>query len=816
MPDTVQVLRFADGRPTFVEEPSSSVTALPLSIGQERIYQLASLSPDAPLYNISAAYRIYGPLDVDALRLAVREIEQEQPVLRTVFRGSGQAVPLSFCLPHASPTTFAYAEIGAASREAVDGLVDAAAAEQFDLSSGPLWRLKLFRIMPEEHVLVLTMHHIITDAWSFGLFLNRLGRLYPARRGDDAAEPRPPQTYAEFSQRQREYLATEACERQRDHWRDRFAQKPPALVLPGLAVSDAFAKRDAASVSIELPPALSKSLFAFSHSRQATLFMTLLAAFAGLLRAATGQEDLVICMPVAGRHRAQTRSLIGYFNNILPVRLDASGDPTLAQMVGRCRETALNAYRDQDIPFQWIAALPQLHNAPLSRMLFSFDTVWPPGLDLEGLRAVPRPAETGAADFDLAVSMWLKDGQIFGSLRYKTHSFVPGAVEELGRAYVELIEALAADPDGVMSAHAKRAADTHHLAVEYRNPGSPPSAEALVLPRTALEMQLVREWEETFERSPIGIEDTLQSLGVTSMAVVELAERVRCRFAADIPVETIFRTPTIKQMAAIIQHATEVPASPLAPIQPHGAKPPLFLCEGVGIYYPLVKYLGDDRPVYGLISEVAINHPDVADLAAHYVKAALEVQDSGPFHLGGVSFGGLVAFEMAQQLQTLGHQVGVLALFDTPGPSAFKPHAMARRLWGHGRNFARYRLPYARSKISRFGEKGRGRRRAAGQVDDPVDIRAAFQASASTYRIQPYRGIITLFMLAQRDALSDSLFDPMLGTIDPYLGWDAVAPGGVARHLVGGEHVTMLREPFVETVGLQLRRMLDGADEGRC
>lgn len=780
---------------------------LPLSIGQERILRLAVLNPSVPLYNMAASYRLSGALDVPMLRRAIQQIERDQAVLRTTFSLNAPDVVRARCAPHGDPSTFALIDAAQFSATEREHLLRIASGEVFDLSNGPLWRVTLIRIDGSNHLLVLTMHHSITDGWSYALFARELSRLYSALvAGEDPVPTPPPLSYAEFAVRQRDFLASEACDRQHAYWQARFAATPPPLALPGRLTGGVFGNRVADSVELAFPSALSGALAAYSQQVQATLFMTLLAGFAALLRNATGQEDMLLCTPVSGRHRAQAKNVIGYFNNILPIKLDLGGDPSFDELVQRCRATALDAYRAQDVPFQGIADLPQLRNAPLSRLLFSFDMPWPPALALDGIIAAPCSVDTGAADFELAVSLWLRDGRIFGSLRFRKSLFAPEAVVALGQGYVQLLTALVANPTAAVSGPAAQIVTAHLLMTPpaRENAGA---AAPFVAPRWSLEMQIAREWEETFDTRPIGIFDTLQSLGASSLAVVALAERIRRVFETELTIDSIFRAATIFDMALLLQaDPASRTASPLAPIQPQGSKPPLFLCEGVGIYYPLAKYLGEDQPIYGLVTQASSDFPTVEALAARYVDAILETQPAGPFNIGGISFGGLVALEVAQQLRALGHEVALLALLDTPGPSAFTPSPVARRWIGHARNLIRYGRAYAFAKVRRGTT--RNAQAHSEQSVDPLDVRRAFRASAVNYQVKPYHGAITLFMLAHRGAMTDSLFDPMLGTIDPYLGWKPFAEGGLRRHLLAGEHTTILREPFVERLGSLLRAAL--------
>ena len=263
-------------------------------------------------------------------------------------------------------------------------------------------------------------------------------------------------------------------------------------------------------------------------------------------------------------------------------------------------------------------------------------------------------------------------------------------------------------------------------------------------------------------------------------------------------------------------------SSALAPIQPAGIHPPLFLCEGIGIYYPLIRHLGNEQPVYGLVTEVARNYPRVEDLAASYVKEVRALQPEGPYFLGGLSFGGIVAFEMAQQLCAVGQEVALLALFDTPTPWAFTPKPLFGRLAGHLSNFHRFGFGYIQKK---FGRRLKGLQRILAKRRDSSEdsqsdviantdrLRHVFSTTADQYNLRTYPGRATLFVLAERDGMSDSLFDPALGEIDPQLGWGRIAAGGVEVYEVPGEHISIFREPNVRSLALKLTNCLETARE---
>ena len=556
--------------------------------------------------------------------------------------------------------------------------------------------------------------------------------------------------------------------------------------------------------------------------------MTLLAAFEVLLNRYSGQEDLVLCTPASGRHRSRTKDLIGYFNNILPMRFDLGGDPSFIELVRRTRRVALDAYKYQDLPFLVIADSPNLKAVSLSRVLFSLDIEWPPRLALPGLTSEARAIRTGLSDFDLSVSLWEEGQELRGVLEYKTELFDEDTIARLIADYRGLLERLADDPEAALSSLpglAKPGAGGAIVEAERRPAGYRP-------PEFPTEQRITGEWEELLGIHPIGLDDDLFELGATSLAVARLSERLRGMFAIDLPLTAIFQARHRRADRGPHPGSPPVGApSALAPMQPEGAHPPLFLCEGIGVYYPLIRHLGRDQPVYGLVTEIAGDYPRVEDLAAAYITEVRAMQPEGPYFLGGLSFGGIVAFEMGQQLFASGQEVAMLALFDTPTPWAAAPKPLFKKLAGYLHNVRRFGPGYIREKLGqRMGDLRLNLRRrlrapeeSATQIlADEVRLRHLLGETAARYDLRAYPGRITLFALAHRDGMSDSLFDPALFDVDPQLGWGRLAAGGVEVHELPGEHLSIFQEPHVRSLAEKLtacleasRRAAPCADRGR-
>src|ERR1044072_2710649 len=315
----------------------------PISLSQQRLWFLSQLEPDLVAYNISEAVRLAGKLDVPVLNWCFNEIVRRHESLRTSFDViAGQPVQVIAPALDLSISVVDLSQSPDDEREAEALRLSKVETESpFDLMRGPLIRGALMRLRADEHVLIVTMHHIVSDGWSQGVFKNELGALYRARvMGQPSPLSELPIQYADFSEWQREWLSGAVLDRQLNYWRDRLAGAP-FVELPADKARPAAMSYRGATFLFELSTELSESLAALSRREGTTLFMTLLAGFKALLHRYTDQNDIVIGTPVANRNREEVESLIGFFVNTLVLRTELSGDPAFRELLARVREVAL-------------------------------------------------------------------------------------------------------------------------------------------------------------------------------------------------------------------------------------------------------------------------------------------------------------------------------------------------------------------------------------------------------------------------------------------------------------------------------------------
>jgi amino acid adenylation domain-containing protein/FkbM family methyltransferase len=434
--------------------PTGRTAALPLSFAQERLWFLDRLEPGSTTYNLPAAWRLTGVLDEAALERALGEIVRRHEALRTVFAEVGGS-PVQVIAPFGG---FALpvenlSGLGEADREAA---LRRRAAEEashpFDLSAGPLFRATMLRLGAEDHVLLLSMHHIVSDGWSMGVFFRELSALYEAyREGGESPLPELPVQYADYAVWQREQLAGEVLDRQLAYWKERLAGAPELLELPTDHPRPPVQTYRGATVPVELSPELLERLQALGRSEGATLYMTLLGAFQVLLGKYAGSEDVVVGSTIAGRTRGEVEELIGFFVNTLVLRTDLSGDPTFRALLGRVREGTLGAYAHQEVPFEKLVAELQpersLSHSPLFQVMFTVQDAGGGGDALPGLEVSGIGAELASARFDLSLTLAATARGLRGALNYSTDLFERGTVERMLGHLARVLEQVAADAD---------------------------------------------------------------------------------------------------------------------------------------------------------------------------------------------------------------------------------------------------------------------------------------------------------------------------------------------------------------------------------
>ena len=436
-------------------EPIPRDQPLPLSFAQQRLWFLDQLEPQSPQYNIPDAVRIRGNLDVEALERSLNEIVRRHEVLRAVFPTvDGIATQIIVPELYVPLVIRDLSQLPEEEREAeAMRLAQIEAKRPFDLARGPLIRTTLLRLAEDDFLFLLTMHHIVSDGWSTGVLIRELAALYPAfMAGKPSPLPELRIQYPDFAAWQRKVLQGEQLDKQLDYWREALAGMPTTLKLPTDRPRPSLQTYAGRVYTFALPPELSEQLKTMSREMDATLFMTLLAAFQAFLYRYSGQDDFGVGTPVANRSHPDLEKLIGFFVNTLVLRADLSDKPSFRRLVERVRETSLGAYAHQDLPFEMLVDALQpnrnLSQSPLFQVMFMLNpTTNAPTLRLPDLEFARVETETGISLFDMTLILNEGPDGLSGGVEYNADLFDESTIARMMRHFQRLLEGLVSDPD---------------------------------------------------------------------------------------------------------------------------------------------------------------------------------------------------------------------------------------------------------------------------------------------------------------------------------------------------------------------------------
>jgi amino acid adenylation domain-containing protein len=452
--------------------PAGRDASLPVSFAQLRLLLLERLTPGTAAYNICSCLRLLGPLHVGVLEQSLTEIVRRHEILRTSFRiEDGEPVQHI-----AAPGQFEIRMVDLRSLPESDrnttasGIRSEEARHSFDLNKAPLIRAALLRLGTEEHLLVVTVHHIVFDGWSFGVFYRELTALYQAFLVNSASPlPELPIQYADFAVWQRRWLQGEILDAQLNYWRENLKGAQTVLELPADHPRPAIESFHGAVFPFRLSRDLSEQVNALCHREGVTLFVGLLSAFQVLLLRYTGQEDILVGTPIANRNRSEVEDLIGFFVNTLVMRGDLSGDPTFRELLARIQETALEAYAHQDLPFEklveGLAPKRDLSRGPIFQVFLAFQNTPMQPLRLPGVEVRGEQGDSGISKFDLSLYLTETTEGLSGTIEFNTDLFDSDRIQRMAEHFRVLLESIAHDPDQRLSELQYLTAQEMHLLV---------------------------------------------------------------------------------------------------------------------------------------------------------------------------------------------------------------------------------------------------------------------------------------------------------------------------------------------------------------
>ena len=868
-----EILHFLQNSKTPFEKKEDAILPItrpiniPLSPSQTRLWSLSQLMPHDPSYNMYIAFAIEGVLEIPILEKSLQTVINRHEILRTTF-STVDRKPVQIIAPQLR-FTLNQVDLRTITEEAqqaeIERLTKLESRTPFDLRSGPLLRAKLLNVHDQKHVLIVTMHHIISDGWSFSVFLDELSTLYEAEvcRRDPCLPPLGLQ-YADYSIWHQEWSASEHCQPHIDYWKTELGNSIAPLILPLDHPRPNKPATEAESQTLILPRTILEELNTRMTHQGITPHIIFLAAFLVVLFKHSDQEDTVICFPVNGRERDELQPLIGFFNNIVPMRIMLNNDFSILELLQTVRIKTLDALEHQEVPLHQIINEAHVDRIPLTRAMFDFQDFTIECLSLPGTSINRLDIPNGTTNFELSLTILEKEVNYTCSMEYKTALFENQTIEQMLAYLKTVLEHAARDPKQKLSAipspitilqkelyhqrHENRQKGKLNATIQPVTPNNLTSASTFAqnekLPEevghrllsqqshNSLEAKMAEIWEELLGNGPIGKHENFFDLGGHSLLIVSLFSKIETVFGELLPLSTILHASTIEELTKVVTKSKHVRAQDsVVPIQIQGSSSPIFAAHPISghifTYMDLSRILGPDQPFYGLQS-LGLNgntkpFTRIEDMASHYIREIEDIQPQGPYYLIGGCMGGLVALEMAQQFLEKGKHVAFLGMMDTWLPSwvsesrSFNPDKfpILGQLWNGGKRYyedlkaieMRRWVPYMFEKIQVFFDMARKFDVYGGDQAQKnfAHVLAANLRAAELYRPKPYAGKITYFLASSRKNVEIP---------DPRHKWKAFARDGVEIIRVpASDSGQILTRPYVFDVSTHLQSALQQGKE---
>jgi thioesterase domain-containing protein len=820
----------------ILKERASKARRQTLSQGEERLWRLLQFDPNSAVYNVGFAYDLKGPLDVDALEKALRSLTLRHEAMHTAYAVI-EGVPSRVIAPD-SGVRFERVDLSSVSEAEFSfetrRLAIEASRSRIDLAQSPLWRFTVLERSDRDRVFLVNTHHIISDRWSVGILVQELASEYTALVRGEPPLTRSTRPYSEAIGQLEASISEPELIAHLAYWRDQFGGDVRDLILPTELHLVGETSYRGMRRTFMLPDELAAELSTLAAGERITLYVVLLAALAARLHLDTGQKDLVFITPVSRRHHAAARGVIGYFNNLVPIRLTIADNSCFRDLLHAAAQVVKGAFEHQDVPFQHIAELPNLNRIRLGRCMISVQNTTPLALELPGITSSYIDVPTDTANFDLAVFLEEHGGTYRGWVDAKTDLWTRGAVDGLVERFVALMGALAEQPDRPLAEFRQEQPAGGALPAVSRSRSAEANIDQVVQSaiggygalESELERRMIGIWEDVIGVRPLSPDSNFFELSGDSLLAARLFERIGRVVGRELPLAALLRAPTIRQLCSLILWGGDAPCwAALVPVQTEGTRPPLFCVHGGGggvlPYVRVADHLGPDQPIWGLQAPWRVHGAiplRVEQVAQEYIEAMRSVRTEGPYYLCGHSFGGLVAYEMARQLTEQKQQVALLVVIDHPGPDAQVTQADKVR-WHlnslsqlNRREKVRYIADRVNWKLRSHPRVPRVLKRAAarrygkkcdtGAADYRLRTLDETMTAMELYRPGPYPGKVTLFRARGGSPAINSDTDG---------GWGLVARAGVEVHDFATDHMQILDEPHCRELSATLKDCIDRA-----
>jgi non-ribosomal peptide synthetase component F/thioesterase domain-containing protein len=835
------------------EGASSEILAMPGSLAQERFWTLAQLDPANPSFHVPLIMEVDGPLEPSLLEKSFQLLIDRHESMRTTF-AERDGEFLQIIHPSYSVALERLAIPGTSKSEKklhVAAAIQKEILRPFDLAVLPLFRTLLCELGPEEHVLVITLHHILADAASAQIIQNELWTSYESlQSGKEPALAPLTVQYADFSVWQRESLDSDAMKAHLDFWLERL---PADLKVLNFPTDHPPAYRPTSKGAVHtrlLPDDLTRALKQLAQSNEVTLYVVTLACFAAMLSRASETGDLTIGSPVLNR-RQETEALIGPFAGPIALRLSLSGDPTLRDIVLATRDRTLEGLDHAEFPFELVLrnvkVRTQNDRRPLFQFYFLCQTAFVQSRNAGPLKITPMPSVSMGTPFEMQLAIIERSEGLRAELEYSADLFDAATIDRWLLYYQGLLQAFTSNPDQRLSqlpAPPYQASLPHGTRPETKTLKHAATASThgeYVAPRDLVEEMVAQVWESVLGIPTISVHANFFDLGGTSLLILKLVPRINAAFELVLPVPTIFNAPTIELMANVLRKRHTIEKQVVLPLHPAGTRPPLFMIHSYHLYRALPAALGADQPFYGIMElELSDRHAPytLKDQVSNYVQHIRAVQPKGPYFLAGFCFFGLIAFEVAAQLEALGEKVAFLGLIDTYCPEYWScQHSATGRqaaatgslipkssapLWHQLRKTTGMKLGDKLSSHASF-IKAKLRNRGLGlllesrvklytyfisrQIKLPPWLKdPALVTRVGVRRHAPAKINTDLYLFPAEDV-------PLEADFDPTLGWGVMTSGSVRTLWIPGDHEDMFKEKNIGSMAKTIRGAMDRAND---
>ena len=811
-------------------ELGTRAARVPASYNQESLWFIDKLNGSVP-YHIPTVVRISGKVDDTLIHQALKIIMDRHEVLRTVITNENGNPMQSVRDSSDWSLSVVSGENFKNDQEKLQKYISDTTHVPFDLANDYMLRATLIHLEPQDHLLVLVLHHIASDGWSISVLLKELTMLLQGyENGEYPILPPLPLQYGDFSLWQRKKLQGQFLTAQMKYWKEKltglqYLQLPLDYPRPEVQSTRGTIK------TFEIEGNLRDQLLRTGQRHEATLFMVLMAAFKVMLYRYSSQQDICVGTVTAGRQRQETEKLVGYFINPLPIRSWLDIEASFQEVLKEVKANSLEAFENQELPFDQIVVgsgtTRDLGRNPLFQVMFILQNL-PQALpfNLEHVQFTEERIYQASSKFDLTFIVSDQKSRLEGTVEYCTDLFKDTTIDQMIKVYLsflgdmvsnssEKIKYLAAIPHGEQ--HKPQQATTlPKLNITHRE--NPLGAFSPVLgmdgdetATTPNEKLIAEIWGEALGVKNINIHDNFFEKGGHSLTAVQVMTHLEKQLGAKLPLSILFKFPTVHTLARALENKSEKLKewNSLVPIKPEGENDPLYIIHGVGsnilAFYAIAKNMAPEQPVYGLQPKGLDGKEkpltSVEAIASHFVDEIIQHNPKGPYCLAGYSFGGIIAYEMAKQLKELNREVKQLIMFDTIAYQSDHRQNQMRKLRNTIRNeigkrwfdltlLSRYPKTFKKLKInsllrnlSRFKIIKLEREKPTTSIIK--DIEDIHKEAARNYVIKPYNGSIHLLKAKiPTYYISDS----------KYLGWKGFVEEIYVRDMEG-EHTTMFSPP---------------------